>query len=120
MIFWLFHKLKQFIHLKWLFNILYHIAHSYLVISSQIKHRFFLYFVNGDCHIFRKSAHFIGKIEINIAIVSQTDITITTETWLINNILENVAELVTITEVKFIKKFLHALVKIANCLYSQS
>jgi len=36
------------------------------------------------------------------------DITITTETPLINNIKENVSELVIITEVKFIKKFLHA------------
>ena len=35
-------------------------------------------------------------------------ITITTETLLINNIKENVAELVIITEVKFVKKFLHA------------
>ena len=31
---------------------------------------------------------------------------------LINNIKENVSELVIITEVKFIKKFLHACVKI--------
>ena len=36
------------------------------------------------------------------------DITITKETLLINNIKENVSELVIITEVKFIKKFLHA------------
>jgi len=43
---------KQFIHLKWLFNILYHVSRSYLVISSQIKHWFFLYFENGDRHIF--------------------------------------------------------------------
>jgi len=34
----LFHKLKQFINLKWLLNILYHVSHSYLVISSHIKH----------------------------------------------------------------------------------
>ena len=34
----LFHKLKQFIYLKWLLNILNHVSHSYLVISSQIKH----------------------------------------------------------------------------------
>ena len=51
------------------------------------------------------------------AIVSQTwkflDITITTETSLINNIKENVSELVIITEVKFIKKFLHAVCE--NC-----
>ena len=37
------------------------------------------------------------------------DITITTETLLINNVNEYVSELVIITEVKFIKKFLHAL-----------
>ena len=37
------------------------------------------------------------------------DITITTETSLINNIKENVSELVIITEVTFMKKFLHAL-----------
>ena len=36
------------------------------------------------------------------------DITITTETLLFNNIKENVSELVIITEVKFIKQFLHA------------
>ena len=36
------------------------------------------------------------------------DITITTETSLINTIEENVAELVIITEAKFIKKLLHA------------
>ena len=36
------------------------------------------------------------------------DITITTETLLINNVNENVLELVIIIEVKFIKKFLHA------------
>ena len=36
------------------------------------------------------------------------DITITTETLLINTVNENVLELVIITEVKFIKKFLHA------------
>ena len=53
-------------------NIVYHVPHSYLVISSQIKHWFFLYFVNGDRSIFRKNAHVVGKIEINIAIVSQT------------------------------------------------
>ena len=41
------------------------------------------------------------------------DITITTETLLINNIIENVSELVIITEVKFIKKFLHAVCE--NC-----
>jgi len=41
------------------------------------------------------------------------DITITTETLLINNIKENVSELVIITEVKFIKKFLHPCVNIA-------
>ena len=41
------------------------------------------------------------------------DITITTETLLINNIKENVSELVIITEVKFIKKFLHAVCE--NC-----
>ena len=35
------------------------------------------------------------------------DITITTETLIINNIKENVSELVIITEVKFIKTFLH-------------
>ena len=34
----LFTSLKQFIHLKWLLNILYHVSRSYLVISSQIKH----------------------------------------------------------------------------------
>ena len=67
-----FHKLKQFIHLKWLLNILYHVSHSYLVISSQIKHWFFLCFVNSDRHIFRKTAHVVGKIKINIVIVSQT------------------------------------------------
>ena len=39
------------------------------------------------------------------------DITITTRTYLLNNILENVAELVIITEVKFIKEFLHAVDK---------
>ena len=33
-----FHKLKQFIYLKRLLNILYHVSHSYLVIPSQIKH----------------------------------------------------------------------------------
>ena len=109
MFFSLFHKLEQFIHLKWLLNILYHVSHSYLVISSQIKHWFFLYFVNGDRHIFRKNAHVVGKIEINTTCnrfsnLKVLDITITTETLLINNI----AELVIITEVKFIKKFLHA------------
>ena len=36
------------------------------------------------------------------------DITITTETLLFNNIKENVSELVIITEVEFIKQFLHA------------
>jgi len=36
------------------------------------------------------------------------DIAITTETLLINNIKENVSELVIFTDVKFIKKFLHA------------
>ena len=45
-------SLKQFIHLKWLFNILYPVSRSYLVISSQIKHWFFLYFENSDRHIF--------------------------------------------------------------------
>ena len=29
------YKLKQFIHLNWLLNILYQVSHSYLVISSQ-------------------------------------------------------------------------------------
>ena len=51
----------------------------------------------------------VGKIEINTTCnrfsnLKVLDITITTETLLINNI----AELVIITEVKFIKKFLHA------------
>ena len=41
------------------------------------------------------------------------DITITTETSLINNMDEKVAELVIITEVKFIEKFLHAVSE--NC-----
>ena len=31
-------SLKQFINLKGLFNILYHVYWSYLVITSQIKH----------------------------------------------------------------------------------
>ena len=38
---------------------------------------------------------------------------ITTETLLINNVKENVSELVNITEVKFIKKFLYAVFE--NC-----
>ena len=41
------------------------------------------------------------------------DITITKETLLIKIIKENVSELVIITEVKFIKKFLHAVCE--NC-----
>jgi len=47
----------------------------------------------------------VGKTEINTTIVSQTrkfwmtNTLITTETFLINNILENVSELVIITEV---------------------
>ena len=45
-------NLKQFIHLKWLLNILSNVSRPYLIISSHIKHRFFLYFVNGDRHIF--------------------------------------------------------------------
>ena len=42
-LFALFTSLKQFIHLKWLLNILYPISRSYLVtcMSSQIKHRIF-------------------------------------------------------------------------------
>ena len=57
----------------------------------------------------KKIPHKVRKTEINTAIVSHTckfgcNILITTETLLINNI----AELVIITEVKFIKKFLHA------------
>ena len=59
-------------HLKWLLNILCHVPNSYLVISSQIKHWFFLYFVNVDRHFFPKIAHLVGKIEINTVIVSQT------------------------------------------------
>ena len=51
-LFTLFTSLKQFIHLKWLLNILKHVSRSYLVISSQIKHWFFLYFENSDRHIF--------------------------------------------------------------------
>jgi len=42
-LFALFTSLKQFIHLKWLLNILYPVSRSYLVtcMSSQIKHRIF-------------------------------------------------------------------------------
>ena len=40
-------------------------------------------------------------------------VTITTETSVINTILENVTELVIITEVKLIKKFFHAVFE--NC-----
>ena len=55
----------------------------------------------------------IEKNEINTVSVIRfsnlnfLDITITTETLLINNIKENVSELI-IAEVKFIKQFLHA------------
>ena len=52
--------------------------------------------------------------EINTAIVfSNLEFWILQLQRLINNIKENVSERVIITEVKFIKKFLHACVKIA-------
>ena len=40
--------------------------------SSQIKHWFFLYFVNGDPHIFPQKMHMVRNIEIYTAIVSQS------------------------------------------------
>ena len=47
----LFTSLTQFIHLKWLLNILYHVSLSYLVILTQIKHWLMFYSVNCDRHI---------------------------------------------------------------------
>jgi len=56
-------------------------------------------------------------VKINTAIFSQTrtflDITIITETLLINNIEDSVSELFIITEVKLIKSFFTPCVKIA-------
>jgi len=40
--------------------------------SSQIKHWFFLHFVNRKPHFFAQKIHLVGKIEIYTAIVSQT------------------------------------------------
>ena len=79
--------------------------------SSQIKHWFFLYCVNSGPHIFRpKNAG--GREDWDsycnrFSNLKVLDIKITTKTSLINNIYENAAELI-ITEVKFTKKFLHA------------
>ena len=40
-------------HLKWPLHILNHVSHSHLSMSSRIKHDwFFLFFINGDRHIF--------------------------------------------------------------------
>jgi len=37
---------------------------------SQIKHAlFFLFFVNGDPHIFPQKTHVVGQIEIDTAIL---------------------------------------------------
>ena len=68
--------LKQFIYLKLQLNIINHVSHSYLITLSRIKHYwFFLFFVNGDHHIFtppQKKTHIVWKIKIITAIVSQT------------------------------------------------
>ena len=87
----------------------YHVSHSYLVISNKTL---IFYFVNSNRH--KKSA--CGRKGLRLimrSFLQVLDIAIITETSLINNIKENVSELVIITEVKFIKKFLHALCE--NC-----
>ena len=77
-------------HLKQLLNILYHVPHSYLVISNKTL---ILYFVNSNRH--KKSA--CGRKGLRLILRSflqVLDIAIITETSLINNIKENVSELV--------------------------
>ena len=81
----------------------YSVPRISLISSSSkiiLKNRCFLYFVNDDPHISPQSMNVLG-------------VTITTETSVINTILENVTELVIITEVKLIKKFFHAVFE--NC-----
>ena len=59
-----------------------------------------------DPHIFPQKSHVVGKMD-RFSNLKVLDITSTTETLLFT-ISGNVSELGTITEFKFIKKFLHA------------
>ena len=81
--------LKQFIYLKWPLNIINHVSHSYLSMSSRIKHDwFFLFFVNSDRHIFpQKTRTWSERLRLLLQsfLFKVFDITITMDISLIYN-----------------------------------
>ena len=76
--------LKQCINLKWPLNFLNHVSHSHLLMSSRIKrYWFFLFFVNGDHHIFATKKHtWSERLRLHLKVF---DITITMDILLIYN-----------------------------------
>jgi len=59
------------IHYKWLLNIPNNVFLYYLIKSITYKTYalFFLFFLDGDRHIFTQKTQVVGKIEIDIAIL---------------------------------------------------
>ena len=71
-LFALFTSLNQFIHVKCLLNILYHVSRSYLFMSSQMKPLLALSIIckRRSSYFLAKKTHVVGKIEIYT--ISQT------------------------------------------------
>ena len=69
--------------------------------SSQNKHWFFLYFVNGDCHISPQKTHVVGNIEIYTAILDNNN-----GAFIIHHYLRKRFWIDIITEFKYISKMM--------------
>ena len=100
--------LKLFIHLEWPLNIINHVSHSHLSMSSQIKYDcFFLFFVNCDWDIFpQKNARGLKDWDyycnrfLNLEVF---DITITMDISLIYNSKDKVSECIISLEFSSLK-----------------